>query len=120
MPKYTYSARDSKGKEVEGKLEARDPEALAEILQDKGLIVVNIKEQMAVDFEELSQINIGGIPMKEKVIFMRQLATMVGAGLPLTRGLQIMEQQISNPMFRKVITQVRISVESGNLADSLD
>lgn len=119
MPKYTYSARDSKGKEVEGKLEARDPEALAEILQDKGLIVVNIKEQMAVDFEELSQINIGGIPMKEKVIFMRQLATMVGAGLPLTRGLQIMEQQISNPMFRKVITQVRISVESGKtLADS--
>ncbi len=50
---------------------------------------------------------------------MRQLATMVGAGLPITRGLQIMEQQVSNPMFRRVITQVKTSVESGKtLADS--
>ena len=119
MPKYIYSARDSKGKEVKGKLEARDPQAMAEILQDRGLVVVNIKEQMAIDFEELGQINIGGIPMKEKVVFMRQLATMVGAGLPLTRGLQIMEQQVANPMFKKVITQVKSSVEAGkSLAES--
>lgn len=119
MPKYTYSARDSKGKEIKGKLEARDPEALAEILQDRGLVVVNISEQMSIDLEELGQINIGGIPMKEKVVFMRQLSTMVGAGLPLTRGLQVMEQQIANPMFKRVITQVKNSVESGkSLADS--
>ena len=119
MAKYTYSARDSKGKEVKGKLEARDPQALAEILQDKGLVVVSIKEQLAIDLEELGQINIGGIPMKEKVVFMRQLSTMVGAGLPLTRGLQIMEQQVANPMFKKVISQVKSSVESGkSLAES--
>jgi len=117
--KYKYSARDNKGKIIEGKLEARDPQALAEILQDKGLVVVSIKEQLSIDVEEIAQINIGGVPMKEKVIFMRQLATMVGAGLPLTRGLQIMEQQVANPMFRKVITQVKNSVESGkSLADS--
>ena len=119
MAKYTYSARDSKGKEVKGKLEARDPQALAEILQDKGLVVVSIKEQLAIDLEELGQINIGGIPMKEKVVFMKQLSTMVGAGLPLTRGLQIMEQQVANPMFKKVISQVKSSVESGkSLAES--
>jgi len=119
MAKYKYSARDNKGKVIEGKLEARDPQALAEILQDRGLIVVSIKEQLSIDLEEMGQINIGGIPMKEKVIFMRQLATMVGAGLPITRGLQIMEQQVSNPMFRRVITQVKTSVESGKtLADS--
>ncbi len=119
MPKFTYSARDTKGKEVKGKLEAKDAESLAEILQDKGLVVVNIKEQVSFDLEELSQINIGGVPMKEKVIFMRQLATMVGAGLPITRGLQVMEQQISNPQFKKTITQVKTSVEAGkSLADS--
>jgi type II secretory pathway component PulF len=48
------------------------------------LIVVNIKERKSFDLEELSQINIGGVPMKDKVVFMRQLATMVNAGLPLT------------------------------------
>jgi len=119
MAKFTYSARDSKGKEIRGKLEARDTEALAEILQDRGLVVVSIREQARIDLEELGQINIGGIPMKEKVVFMRQLATMVGAGLPLTRGLQVMEQQIENPAFRKIITQVKTSIESGkSLADS--
>ncbi len=119
MAKFNYSARDNKGKEIKGKLEARDAQAVVEILQDKGLVVVNVKEKANIDFEQLGQINIGGVPMQEKVIFMRQLATMVGAGLPLTRGLQVMEQQISNPMFKKVITQVKTSVESGkSLAES--
>lgn len=119
MPNFTYSARDNQGKEVKGKMEARDGEAVVEILQDRGLVVVNVKEQTSFDLESLGQINIGGVPMKDKVVFMRQLATMVGAGLPLTRGLQVMEQQISNPLFKKVITQVRSSVEAGKgLAES--
>ncbi len=50
---------------------------------------------------------------------MRQLATMVGAGLPLSRGLQVMEQQVSNAAFRRIVSQVRISLESGkSLAES--
>lgn len=119
MAKFNYSARDNKGKEIKGKLEARDAQAVVEILQDKGLVVVSVKERANIDFEQLGQINIGGVPMQEKVVFMRQLATMVGAGLPLTRGLQVMEQQISNPMFKKIITQVKTSVESGkSLAES--
>jgi type IV pilus assembly protein PilC len=119
MPNFTYSARDNNGKVIEGKLEARDAQAVAEILQDRGLIVVNIKEKKSLDLEELSQINIGGVPMKDKVVFMRQLATMVNAGLPLTRGLQIMEQQITNPLFKKTILDVKVSVEAGkSLADS--
>lgn len=119
MPNFTYSARNNQGKEVKGKIEARDGQAVVEILQDKGLVVVNVKEQATFDIESLGQINIGGVPMKDKVVFMRQLATMVGAGLPLTRGLQVMEQQISNPMFKRVITQVKSSVEAGkSLAES--
>lgn len=119
MPNFRYSARDNKGQEVEGKLEARDAQAVAEILQDRGLIVVSIKEKKVFDLEELSQINIGGVPMKDKVVFMRQLSTMVNAGLPLTRGLQIMEQQITNPLFKRTIAQVKVSVEAGkSLADS--
>jgi type II secretory pathway component PulF len=51
MPNFTYSARDNSGKEIKGKLEARDSQAVAEILQDRGLIVVNIKEKKALDFE---------------------------------------------------------------------
>jgi len=57
--------------------------------------------------------------MKEKVVFMRQMATMVGAGLPLSRSLEIMTQQVANPQFRKVLKNVLESVQSGKtLADS--
>jgi len=119
MKKFRYSARDSSGKEISGKIEARDRDAVTEILHDKGLIVVYVKDEFSIDLEELSQINIGGVPMKDKVVFMRQMATMVSAGLPLTRALEIMEQQVENPAFKKVISQVKSSVESGKtLSDS--
>lgn len=119
MKKFRYSARDNTGKEIKGKIEAKDKDAVAEILHDRGLIVVNISDEFNIDFEELAQINIGGVPMQDKVVFMRQMATMVSAGLPLTRALEIMEQQIENPSFKKTISDVKSSVESGvTLADS--
>lgn len=113
MKKYKYSARDTKGKAINGTVEARDASAATDILHDRGLIVVSIKEAMGIDFERLSEINIGGIPMKEKVIFMRQMSTMVGAGLPLTRALEIMTQQVANPSFRRTLKDVLASVQSG-------
>ncbi len=119
MKKFKYSARDVNGKVVEGEIEARDPNAVADILHDRGLIVVTIKEGMGIDWEKLNEINIGGIPMKDKVVFMRQMATMVGAGLPLTRSLEIMVQQASNPLFKRVLANVLKSIQSGKtLANS--
>ena len=119
MKKFKYSARDVKGKVVTGEVEARDSESVTDILHDRGLIVVSIKEGMGIDFEKLAEINIGGVPMKEKVIFMRQMSTMVGAGLPLTRALEIMVQQAGNPFFKRVLKEVLASVQSGrSLSDS--
>jgi type IV pilus assembly protein PilC len=119
MQKYRYSARDVNGKVVEGEIEARDDVSVADILHDRGLIVVSIKEGFGIDLEKLNEINIGGVPMKDKVVFMRQMATMVGSGLPLTRALEIMHMQASNPLFKKTLKTVLKSVESGKtLADS--
>lgn len=119
MKNFKYSARDSKGKVVEGEIEAKDSASVADILHDRGLIVVSVKEGLGFDFERLNEINIGGVPMKDKVVFMRQMATMVGAGLPLTRSLEIMVQQTSNPLFKRVLENVLSGIESGTtLADS--
>lgn len=119
MKKFKYSARDAKGKPVTGELEAKDPQAVADILHDRGLLVVSVKEATGISLERLNEINIGGVPMKEKVVFMRQMATMVGAGLPLSRSLEIMTQQAENPQFRRVLVNVLDSVQSGKtLADS--
>jgi type IV pilus assembly protein PilC len=119
MKNFKYSARTAEGKEVKGTISARDETAVTEILHDKGLVIVNIKDTFSVNIENLNQINIGGVPLKDKVIFMRQMATMVSAGLPLTRALEIMEAQAANPLFKKVIKNVKEGVESGKgLADS--
>ena len=113
MKKFKYSARTNEGKEMKGSISARDESAVAEILHDRGLVVVDVRETFDLNIDRLSEINIGGVPLKEKVVFMRQMATMVSSGLPLTRALEIMELQSSNPLFRRVIEQVKKSVESG-------
>ncbi|HRY22684.1 MAG TPA: type II secretion system F family protein [Candidatus Dojkabacteria bacterium] len=119
MKKFKYSARDAKGKPVTGEAEAKDPQAVADILHDRGLLVVSVKEATGFNLEKLNEINIGGVPMKEKVVFMRQMATMVGAGLPLSRSLEIMTQQTANPLFKRVLQNVLESIQSGKtLADS--
>ncbi len=119
MKKFKYSARDAKGKPVTGEVEAKDPQAVADILHDRGLLVVSVKEVTGFNLEKLNEINIGGVPMKEKVVFMRQMSTMVGAGLPLSRSLEIMTQQAANPLFKRVLQNVLGSIQSGKtLADS--
>jgi type IV pilus assembly protein PilC len=119
MKKFKYSARTTEGRELKGTLSARDKEAVTEILHDRGLIIVEIRESMDFNLERLNEINVGGVPLKEKVIFMRQMATMVSSGLALTRALEIMEIQTKNPQFRRVITNVKTNVESGKgLAES--
>jgi type IV pilus assembly protein PilC len=119
MKKFKYSARDTKGKVVQGDIEAKDVQAVTDMLHERGLIVVSVKEGLGIDLERLNEINIGGVPMKDKVVFMRQMATMVGAGLPLTRALEIMVQQAENPLFRRILGNVLSSIQSGKtLADS--
>lgn len=119
MKKFKYYARTTEGKEVKGSLPARDEDAVAEILHDRGLIILEVREAFDFNLERLNEINIGGVPLKEKVVFMRQMATMVSAGLPLTRALEILEIQTKNPLFKRVIAKVKSNVESGKgLAES--
>jgi type IV pilus assembly protein PilC len=119
MKKFKYLARDNTGKNIDGVIEARDTSAVADVLHDRGLIVVDIREEMKFDLQNLNQINIGGVPMKEKVVFMRQLSTMVSAGLPLTKALEILRQQAVNPYFKRVLEDVSESVQGGfSLSDS--
>lgn len=113
MIKYKYSARDSKGKEVKGVLEARSRESVSESLKAQGLLIVSISQDLGIDWKSLQEINIGGVPIKEKVVFMRQLATMIGAGLPLTQSLEILEAQAVNPLFKRTISKVLGDVQGG-------
>jgi len=113
MQKFKYSARDIEGKTVQGVIESRSKQAVAEILQSKKLIIVSIEEDIGLNWSKLQEINIGGVPMKEKVVFMRQLATMIGAGIPLTQALEILEAQATNPLFKRTLSDVLGEVQGG-------
>lgn len=118
MIKYEYSARTVDGAVERGEMEADNRTKVVKSLQDRGLVVVKVEEKVSM-FGTLSEINIGGVPIGEKVIFMRQLATMISSGLPLTQALEILEAQAKNPLFKKVLKNVLSDVEGGKgLAES--
>lgn len=113
MKKYSYSARSADGKIIKGKMEAKQKVDVIESLQQKDLIVVKVDEDVTGGLSKLNEINIGGVPMKDKVVFMRQLATMISAGLPISQCLEILEAQATNPLFKKVLSNVSDDVQGG-------
>ncbi len=113
MKRFKYKVKDSNGKTVKGVMESKSPNRVVEVLQGKGYVVVDVKEE-GWDFSSFTEINVGGVPIKDKVLFMRQFATMISAGLPLNKCLEILSLQVNNPLFRKVIQQVLADVEGGS------
>ena len=96
-----------------GEMEAQSRTKVVETLQSKGLIVVKVEEKVAL-INALNEINIGGVPIDDKVVFMRQLATMMSSGLPLTQALEILAAQATNPQFRRFLREVLLDVEGGS------
>src|ERR1051325_10443204 len=137
MPKYNYVAMDSHGKETKGTLEvASQNEAIGRV-KEMGLFPTKIveiekvkekpdkkagkpaakaagKKGSALQF----QIKIPGLSgkVKSKVLttFTRQLATLVDAGLPLLRGLRVLEKQEKHPTLRTIIGELALSIEGGS------
>jgi len=114
MAKYKYSARNKDGALIKGQIESKTRESAVETIQGKDLIIVDIEEDIGLSLEAIKEINIGGVPIKEKVIFMRQLSTMISASLPLTQALQILRDQAVNPKFKRVLGQVLYDIEGGS------
>jgi type IV pilus assembly protein PilC len=118
MPQYKYKARDSGGRLLEGTLEAENEKGIISNLRSKGLVVINIslqKKKIALLGERKKKVKLGDI-----VIFARQLATMVNAGLPLVQSLHILTEQTENLSFQKILRDIEQNVETGsNLSDAM-
>lgn len=114
MPNYTYVAKDSVGKTITGVIEAKSNEDLINILRNKGLIIVNVKETAKKGKGGQISFLKQKVKMDDLVVFSRQLATMVSAGIPLVSALDILGEQVENITFRKVILNVRDDVETGS------
>ncbi len=123
MAQFKYTARSAAGQMVEGTMDAPAQKAVMEKLKAQKLNALIVTEVKGGDKESfLSKINPfkPGVNGKDLVIFSRQLATLVSAGVPIVQGLSILSEQIESPVFSKVILQVRTDIESGiSIADAL-
>jgi len=120
MPNFKYVAKDHDGKTATGSIEAQTESEVIDILRKKDLIIVSVSES-AAGFK-MSAMFGGGkkIKIDDLVVFSRQLATMVDAGIPLVGALDILGDQMENKTFGTVILTVRNDVETGSsLSDAL-
>jgi type IV pilus assembly protein PilC len=121
MSTYVYTARPERGAPLKGQVQGESKAAVAADLRRKGLTVLEIDEKRgSININELLE-GFTAIKPRDKVIFSRQFATMINAGLALLRALYILEEQTSNPRFRKIISRVRMDVEAGMpLSDAVE
>ena len=113
MATYEYTARNPTGEEVTGTIEASSREDVATQLRKNRLVLVRTRE--AKKKKRGTK-----VPTRDVVVFTRQFATMINAGLPLVQALDILAQQTENKALADVTKQVVYDVESGNtLADAM-
>jgi len=119
MPVYLWKARTRQGTIKKGEIEAANDAAVMAQLRAQMLLPVSVKGK-AKDITEYLPFLKPGIKTKELVIFTRQFATMIDAGLPLVQCLEILGDQQENVTFKEIIREVKSDVEQGStFADAL-
>jgi type IV pilus assembly protein PilC len=113
MLTYEFTARNSKtGEKIKSEVSADSEQAAAKIIRDQGLAPLSIKAQASS--EEGFGKFFNRIKVADKVLFSRQLSTLINAGLPLVQSLRNVANQTQNKSLRIVINQVISDVEGGS------
>src|SRR5512135_715212 len=118
MPLFEYTARNLKGDLVKDQVDLPSKDDVIAHLRKNRLVVVQVRQAPAS--VSLGGLFKKGVKTRDVVIFTRQFATMINAGLPLVQALDILAQQTENKVLAGVTRQVVYDVESGQtLADAL-
>ena len=112
MPVYLWKGTDRGGKKQKGEIEADNVSVARQLVMKKGITIGSFK-QKPKDISEYVSFLAPKVKERDLVIFVRQFATMIDAGLPLVQCLEILQDQQSNPSFRKIIKYVKRDVEEG-------
>src|SRR5947207_5027186 len=111
MPSFTYVARETgSGREIRNSLEAQTEQAAVVCLLNRNLLVLSIQERIGRKGKTAG----GSVALADLVIFTRQLATMIDAGLAMVQSLQALAEQTTNKVMRDVIKDVCTRVEGGD------
>ena len=113
MPIYLWNAKTRSGEKKNGELEASTADAVAIHLKNMGLAPGKVKAKPK-DLGEIFPFLAPKVTIRDLVVFTRQFAVMVDAGLPLVQCLQILADQQENPTMKNVLRAVKHDVESGS------
>jgi len=110
MAVFVYTGRTRGGQTITGEMEAANREAVVARLRSQQVIATVVRgKPRAISIPGFG----GGVTEKDIVIFTRQFATMIDAGLPLVQCLEILSSQQENKVFKKALIEIRGAVESG-------
>ncbi|MBW1742440.1 MAG: type II secretion system inner membrane protein GspF [Deltaproteobacteria bacterium] len=119
MPVYEYTALDGSGKSVNGIIDADSPVAARQRLRGTGVFPVEVKETTSKPKDlRPGSVSVSSLLKRVKPgevsIATRQLATLLGAGVPLVASLEGLVSQITNPVLKKIMAEIKESVNQGN------
>lgn len=119
MPQYSYKARDRQGELLTGAVEADDEQGLITGLDRQGLSVVEIGLQDEAPSPGTGLLErFRGLDRREVILFIRQLATLLRTGTPMTQALVTGCEQTTNKKFKAVLEDVSKSVQGGSSLSS--
>src|SRR5213594_1053603 len=111
MPSFTYVAREAgTGREIRNTLDAQNEQAAIAALLGRNLLFLSIAEKVGKKGKTAG----GSVALADLVIFTRQLATMIDAGLAMVQSLQALAEQTTNKVMRDTIKDVCARVEGGD------
>lgn len=118
MPKFSYKAINKDGGTTSGEAEAKDKFDLAHLLKARGESVIHVEEVVESKVSVISYLEniVQGVSLRDKITFMKNLAAMIEAGLPLVRALGVLVKQTNNKNFKRVLESI---IQSINKGDSL-
>lgn len=121
MPTFHYKLVDNTGKNAEGTIEAKDKFAVYHVVKKEGDTIISVKEIGDNNFSLEKYLPFwGSVKTHDKIVFARNLSQMIDAGLPITRGLSIMERQAKPGKFKNVIKDLNESISKGStLSDAM-
>ena len=119
MPVYEYTALDGSGKSVNGIIDADSPMTARQRLRGSGIFPVDVKETSSRPRDLRSgPVSVSALLKRikpgEVSVATRQLSILLGAGVPLVASLEALISQISNPLLKKSMAQIKESVNEGN------
>ena len=115
MPQFSYKAINQSGAEISGVVEAKSVEAVQSLLSEQGLIPSAVKGEKSQSGNFLGgiQAKLASVTMKEIIIFTKQFRTMLMAGLPILKVLEILERQTQNPKLKKALVSLTVDIKEG-------